>query len=70
MWSATSSTKCCATCANWGGDRKLRGTSAVETPQTDTRGKCYEGVTHVTSNGHPACGGISCPKYRKLGVLR
>ena len=24
MWTATKSTKCCATCANWGGDRKQK----------------------------------------------
>lgn len=71
MWSATSSTKCCATCANWGGERKVRaGNSGVETPTVGTRGKCYEGVFTSCSQGHCDCDGRGCSKYRKWGILR
>lgn len=66
MWSAILSTKCCATCINWGGSRKV-GSLSVETEHTDTRGKCYAGVSCVSSNGHPACNGHNCHKYQKIG---
>ena len=39
MWTATKNTKCCATCANWGGERKATSAKSAETPHTDTLGK-------------------------------
>ena len=70
MWTATKSTKCCATCANWGGERKANFGKASETPSGSTRGKCYEGVPADASQGPCACGGRNCPEYRLWGALK
>lgn len=69
MWTATSSTKCCATCTNWGGDRKV-GPVSVETPSVGTRGKCYERVITNPTQGPMGCDGRNCLKYRKLAGIR
>ena len=68
MWTVVKSTKCCATCANWGGERKAHG-SASEAPSASTRGKCYEGVPADASQGPVAMKG-ACPKYRPWGALK
>lgn len=69
MWNPTSSTKCCATCANWAGERVPK-PLGVEVPSTSTRGKCYAGVFTSVSSGQCACEGRSCTKYQKWGALR
>ena len=68
MWSAVKSRKCCATCANWGGQRQVHH-SSVETPHPDTRGKCFAGVFCSVTAGPSACNGGSCPKYQPWGAL-
>lgn len=71
MWTATSSTKCCATCSNWGGDRKVTcGGNAVETQHNYTQGRCYGGAVESSSKGQNACQGFSCAKYKKWAALR
>lgn len=70
MWTATKNTKCCATCANWGGERKATSAKSAETPHTDTRGKCYAGVFSSVTQGQCACEGRSCPKYQMWGALK
>ena len=68
-WKAVKSTKCCATCANWGGPRQATfGAADVEKP--GTYGKCYEGVFSGVTSGHCACQGTSCPKYRLWSALK
>ncbi len=70
MWTATKSTKCCATCANWGGARKRTYANCSETPNPGTRGKCYEGVFTSVTQGQCACEGRNCPKYTLWGALK
>ena len=65
-----SSNKCCATCANWAGERKLIHSSACETATVDVRGKCYANVFSSVTQGHAAMSGTSCSKYQKWGALR
>ena len=68
-WSASKSTKCCATCANWGGNRTRNGEWAVaDTP--GAYGKCYAGVFSAVTNGHAACGERDCPKYQLWAALK
>lgn len=68
-WSATSTNKCCATCVNWGGERKLRpGNSAVETESPGVRGACYERKLMTTLPG--PCAYNQCPNYKKWSALR
>ena len=70
MWTATRGTKCCATCANWGGQRKVRGGSTtVETESPATRGKCYAGV-HADATDGPAAHLMYCPKYETWAAVR
>jgi len=69
-WSATKTTKRCATCANWGGDRNLRGSSTVETSHADTRGKCYAGVYCPVTQGPRACDGLGCSKYQLWSAMK
>ena len=47
----TGSTKCCATCANWGGPRTEKFGSA-ETAGPGVKGKCYAGVFSAVTQGH------------------
>lgn len=66
----TSSTKCCGTCANWGGPRTAQydSYSIVEAP--DTRGKCYANVFCGVTQGPCSCEGSSCSQYQKWAALR
>ena len=58
-WSAGKSEKKCATCAYWGGTRKLRGSSTVETEHHDLKGKCFKNKAPSTSGSY-ACHSCSC----------
>lgn len=64
----TSSTKCCATCANWGGPRVVKLGNA-ETDSPSTRGKCFAGVPGDATPG-PTAMRTGCPKYTKWSALR
>jgi len=64
MWTPTKNTKCCATCANWRGERKDKG-FGVETQSPSDRGKCGAGVFCGVIPGPCACEGTSCSKYVK-----
>lgn len=66
----TNSTKCCATCNNWAGERKLLYSSSVETADPGVRGKCYANVFCSVTQGQCASDGFSCSKYQKWGALR
>lgn len=70
MWTATNGTKCCATCANWGGERKATYAHSAQTTSPSTRGKCYEGVFTSVTQGQCACEGRSCLKYRLWGAIK
>lgn len=62
MWNCTKNDKCCATCANWSGERIFKGYWAtVSAP--GVRAKCYAGVPGSGLPGPAACEGRSCPKY-------
>lgn len=70
-WTQTESSKCCLTCANWGGDRSVRpSSSTAETDSPSERGECYEGVYCNVSDGQRACDGRSCSKYEKWSALK
>lgn len=64
-----SSNKCCATCANWGGPRMLRGTTAAEVESIQVKGPCY-----VRAGGMMPCPasheGFNCREYQKWAALR
>ena len=66
----TNTNKCCATCANWAGMRKLVMNSYVEADSPNVRGKCYAGVSNCVTDGPCACEGFNCSKYQKWGALR
>ena len=70
MWTAGSNTKCCATCANWAGNRKLRGPLTVETDSCNDRAKCYAGVFCGNPIGPNPVDGRSCNKYSKWAALK
>lgn len=70
MWSTTKNNKCCATCANWGGERKATFSKSVETKEGSTRGKCCAGIPADASQGPTACGHNNCPKYQLWGALK
>lgn len=66
MWTNTVRNKCCATCANWDGDRVARnGASVVDQP--GDRGRCYAGVPDC-SPGPCACR-PNCPKWQPWGAI-
>ena len=66
----TSTTKCCATCANWGGPREVEHSGHyVNTESSSTRGKCYFGKGDALP-GPGAMGGNSCDKYQKWAALK
>ena len=64
----TKGTKCCATCANWGGDRCSKHGQYVET-DFNGWGQCYAKVPGPTSKGHTPNSGRSCSKYQCWGAL-
>lgn len=66
----TGGTKCCATCANWAGARKLVNNTYSETDSPSSRGKCYAGVTGDATPGPTAMAGTSCAKYQKWSALK
>lgn len=69
MKTFTANTKCCATCANWGGARKLMYNGAtVDVSSPGDRGKCYAGTFCSVTAGPAAV--ISCPKYQKWAALK
>ena len=69
MKTYTSGTKCCATCANWGGARQVKNAGAyVETPALDTRGKCYAGTPCPITQG--PMGSQQCAKYQKWSAVK
>ena len=68
-WEQNSSSKCCATCANWAGARtEHHRWAVVEHP--GTRGKCYEGVFCGVTQGPSASDGRSCSKYTLWPALK
>ena len=69
MWTASKDTKCCATCANWGGNRTVNYAKAAQTNSQNDQGKCYAGVFTSNSAGHFACAGTYCPKFQKWSAL-
>lgn len=69
MWTASNSTKCCATCAHWGGKRDNSRKICVETNTPSDRGKCYAGVFCSVTDGPSACQ-QACNKYQKWSALR
>ncbi len=66
----TSSTKCCGTCANWGGPRTLHLNSYSVVDSPSTRGKCYAGVFCSVTQGQCSMDGSNCPKYQKWAALK
>ena len=62
--------KCCTTCANWAGFRKVHYSGAAETESIHIKGKCYAGVFSSDSAGFVATAQRSCPKYQKWAGLR
>lgn len=66
----TNTTKCCATCANWAGPRKLVLNSYVETESPGVRGNCYAGSSGGATQAPAAMMGNGCPKYQKWAALR
>lgn len=65
----TGSTKCCATCANWGGPRTEKFGSS-EVASVGDRGKCYAGVPCSVTQGPCSSEGGSCAKYQKWPALK
>ncbi len=63
MWTATKSTKCCATCVYWQGVRENKGNAFVTGSPSD-RGKCAAGVFSPVTQGKCATEGRDCSKYR------
>ena len=61
-YSAGKGSKCCITCANWGGLRKLNSLKRAESSSSSTLGKCYAG-RGPCSDGTKACYGNSCSSY-------
>lgn len=70
MWTATKNTKCCATCANWGGVRKATSARNAETGSPSDRGKCFAGVSCGVTQGPTAMQGTSCSKYDLWSAIR
>lgn len=70
MWKVTGTKKCCATCANWGGNREPVSPTTVEAHDPSNKGKCYAGVFSSCTQGHAACGGTSCSKYQLWSAIR
>ena len=66
----TNTTKCCATCANWGGARTEKYGSYVETDGPGVKGKCYAGVPSCSTQGKDDCDGFNCSEYKKWTALR
>jgi len=66
----TNTTKCCATCANWGGQRKEKYNTYSETESPDVRGKCYAGISSTSPLGPCSCEGSYCSKYQKWSALK
>ena len=65
----TNTSKCCATCANWGGPRELKHSTCVETESPGIRGKCYFGKGDAIP-GPAAMGGNGCAQYQKWAALK
>ena len=68
-WTPSSSSKCCANCANWAGERTEKFGSA-QTPGPGTRGKCYANVFCSVTQGPTAMSGSSCAKFQKWAALK
>lgn len=69
MWSTAASSKHCAACANWAGERTIKGNSSfVECKDPNVKGKCYMGQSGGSSQGPSAC--QSCPKFTKWAALK
>lgn len=68
-WTPSSSSKCCANCANWAGERTEKFGSA-QTPDPSTRGKCYANVFCGVTQGPTAMSGSSCAKFQKWAALK
>ncbi len=67
-WSTSS--KCCATCANWAGARSVSANHFSYTGSPGDRGKCYANVFCSVTQGPTAMSGGSCPKYQKWAALK
>ena len=66
-----SSSKCCATCANWGGPRMIKcGNTSVEVASVSDRGKCYANVFCSVTQGQSSTEGRGCTKYTKWPALK
>ena len=65
-----SSVKCCATCANWGGPRKVHYSGSAEVNQPSDRGKCAYGIGNVIPGPCAFSSGMGCPKYQRWSALR
>ena len=65
----TKGTKCCATCANWGGDRCSKNHGHYVETDSNGWGQCYAKVPRPTSQGHRPTSGQSCSKYQCWGAL-
>lgn len=66
--------KCCATCANWSGARRVIGTGTtkqVEVSSSNDHAKCYDN-SHVGGfvDGPSACWGSSCSNYQLFPGLK
>ena len=66
----TNTTKCCATCANWGGPRIEKFGTYSETNGPGVKGKCYAGVFSSCTDGHDDCSGYNCSQYQKWAALK
>lgn len=66
----TTRDKCCATCANWGGPRKVNYAGAAETDQPSTRGKCYMGKGNVIPGPCAMSSASTCSCYQKWGAVK
>ena len=65
-----SSTKCCATCANWAGPRSAIHDTYVEVASVGDRGKCYANVFCGVTQGPSSSEGFNCTKYQKWSALK
>ncbi|MBR6549452.1 MAG: hypothetical protein IKT68_07930 [Clostridia bacterium] len=62
----TTKTKCCATCANWSGDRKVNIHGSAETSGPNAHGSCYIGAKSNPNAAH----GTTCNKYQKWPAVK
>ena len=66
----TGNVKCCATCANWGGNRSLQNNTFSCVESINLTGKCHANAPIARTEGPYACEGSSCARYQKWSALK